>query len=263
MEMHLRIPNSDSHHEASSLLAEMNGWLNNDLITSDSQKTSQDTKPFETNTKADIQDVVEPHSLKMLLAHPDNPNHESAIREFSQILQDKFGIHLVESAVNWRDFAESAASKFKEIVIIMSPGLLNICKAYKEHNFDREKFESMLKVRNYEYIPCIVLQKLQYFIEDNPNDLSVAIHLVSISCDINSMDIFLDEFDFLKRYRYCYLYKLYLKNNASESLQLNKEKLMQMIIRLKGNKEKDILHLTTNSSVSYAAAGQSLSKIAF
>ena len=263
MNMHLRIPNSDSHHEASSLLAGMNGWLNNDVTTSDSQKTPHDTKPYETNTRADLQDVVEPHLLKMLLAHPDTPIHERAIREFSQILQDKFGIHLVESAVNWRDFAESAASSFKEIVIIMSPGLLNICKAYKEHNFNRERFESMLKVRKYEYIPCIVLQKLQYFIEDNPNDLSVAIHLVSFSRDIDSMDIFLDEFDFLKRYRCCYLYKLCLNDDASESLQLNKDKLMQMIIRLKGNGEQDILHLTTNSSVSHAAAGRSLSKMAF
>ena len=213
------------------------------------------------DTEMDVLELAKRKPQKMLLFHPDNQYHESAVQELCKLLQDTFDIHLVDSATNWRDFAESAGKAFTEIIFIVSQGLLRVCKAYRDERVDRETFDDLIQQRRYEYAPCVVLHKLQILIQDSPDSCRFSLHLVSFKSDNYLVEVFLNEFDFLKRYSYCYKYNLCLKENIEdeemETVKPDRKSLKELILRLRGISKHDTQYLEVNEIVLNGKFGQS------
>lgn len=164
--------------------------------------------------------------------------------------------------LNWRDFAEMAGTDYTEIVIVISSGLLQLCKLFQNKSSDKEQLEAFKRERNYELIPCVVLQKLQTLIQDNPNTTSFSVHFVSFDPDSYLTEEFLNTFNFLRRCSNCYSYCLSInfKNNTNgdTSLELNKTDLKLLLWRLKGLSEDDVEFHDINTEISDETFGTEL-----
>lgn len=200
---------------------------------------------------------------KMLVFHPDDRYHEACItklRDFSEqfellLVPDiptdtelntdadvNEEMHFVNGTsgirANWRDFAEKAGTDYTEIVIVMSRGLYQICEAYRNKTSEKDALDALRRERQYEIIPCIVLQKLQTLIQESPETDSFSIHIISFETDTTLIEEFLYTFDFLKRYTYCFIYCLPAmykdQTGHDNSVGLNVADMELLLRRLKG-----------------------------
>jgi hypothetical protein len=148
----------------------------------------------------------------MIFTHPDTVKHEEDVEDLVTCLQmydiqvyNRPEIHFQ----NWRDFAEKAGEEYKDIVIVMSRGLIDLCEIYKskgrttyvdkienvtETNLHRtkqlenkqtsdERWFELLEQRNGEYIPCVALDKIRIVLQDGQSD--VGIHFVTFCDKVN------------------------------------------------------------------------------
>ena len=214
--------------------------------------------PFQRNNETENKflQLARQNSEKMLIYHQENECHIDAVSEL-QNLSEAFGVKLVTNGdLNWRDFAEMAGRKFTEIVIVMSVGLFQICKSYKYKNeFSNQKiFEKLLKERHYEYVPCVVMDKLQILIQENPENCNFSVHFVSLQSDCNLTEEFINTFDFLKRGSNCFSYKLNLNDSENSdkdnSVQLDRKCLVTLLSRLKGVTEGEDIYSQIETAVS-------------
>lgn len=145
---------------------------------------------------------------------------------------------------NWRDFAEMAGTRYTEIVFVMSPRLLQLCRTFPNKFSDPEGFEALRRERHYDLIPCVVLEKLRTLIQENAQNCNFSVHLVSLDSDNSLSKEFLNMFDFLKRCPNCFPYHLSEFNRVETiqefSVQLNKTDLKQLLRRLKGLTEDEM-----------------------
>lgn len=157
---------------------------------------------------------------------------------------------------NWRDFAEMAGKDYTEIVFIMSPLLLQLCKTFLPRFSDRERFEDLRRKRHYDLIPCVVLNKLQTLVQDNAQNCNFSVHLVSLGSDTSLSEEFLNTFDFLKRCSNCFIYCLSelqtVETNQEISVRLHKTDLKHLLRRLKGLTEDE----AWNSGIDLAFSNQ-------
>ena len=151
-------------------------------------------------------------------------------------VNDKSGMR-----ANWRDFAEKAGTDYTEIVIVVSRGLYKICEAYRNKSTEKEALDALRRERQYEIIPCVVLQKLQTLIQESPDTDSFSIHIISFETDTALIEEFLYTFDFLKRCSYCFIYCLpamYKDQTVHDnSVGLNVADIKLLLRRLKGMTE--------------------------
>ena len=200
---------------------------------------------------------------KMLLCHPDNEWHAEVVKEFRYLLRDRFGIHLVsDNTDNWRDFAESVGEKFTDLVIILSPGLLELCKAYEDETCDRSEFEKLLQKRKYKYTPCVAMKKLQSLIQHNPHICQFTLHFVLLYPDTSLVDDFLNIYSFLQRGSSYFVCDLYVRVNTSRQsrliIQRYKDNLRELVLRLKGITENDTQWDEIDMIISDESFGQAL-----
>ena len=174
---------------------------------------------------------------KMLLYHPDHQSHVAAVEKLRNLLRNSFGIHLsVGTHSNWRDFAESAGKQFTNIVIVLSPRLLELCKAYEDKAVGLEnKFETLRKERCYEYIPCVAMKTLQTLTQENPDKCMFSLHFVLFGSDSFLLEDFKSIYDFLKRIASTFDYKLLDDSADLGENGFLKASLEQLILRLRGS----------------------------
>lgn len=181
---------------------------------------------------------------KMLLYHPDDQWHVDIVKELRHLLRDRFGIHLLtDNTDNWRDFAESVGERFTDLVIILSPGLLELCKAYEDKTCGRSEFEKLLQKRKYRYTPCVAMKKLQSLIQHNPHTCQINLQFVLFYPDSSLLDEFLNIYSFLQRGSTYFICDLHVRENAFRQSRLMvrryKDNLRELVLRLKGVTEND------------------------
>ena len=237
-------------------------------------------------------------SEKMLVYHPDDIYHTKCIAELQELCEqlnvsleadeqsstevdtcidenmacsvssemdpiDYFG-ESTKLHANWRDFAEKAGTEYTEIVIVLSRGVYEICEAYRDRSTEKEALNALRRTRQYEIIPCVVLQKLQTLIQENPDTQSFSVHIISFETDSTLIEEFLSTFDFLKRCRHCYTYcltaTLDYQTNPGSFGRLNVSDLKLLLRRLKGLSEYEEGYSAIDTAFSNQNFGSSLSR---
>ena len=235
-------------------------------------------------------------SEKMLVYHPDDKDHMKCIAELKELCKQQ-GVLLVDEEpsitdqnfriddnitsngssmtdqkdcfgqspglrANWRDFAEKAGTEYTEVVIVLSRGLYEICEAYRDRSLDKEALNALRKERQYDIVPCVVLQKLQTLIQENPYTDSFSVHIISFETDTKLIEKFCNTFNFLKRFRNCYAYTLSStydnQTNNMHSGRLNNADLKLLLQRLKGLAENEDSYSVIDTAVSNQNFGSDL-----
>ena len=172
---------------------------------------------------------------KMLLYHPDNTQHENKVDELHSVLHAYDICLLTDTTVNWRDFAEAVGKEFTEVVIILSTGLFDLCKAYEDKALGHDNdFDVLRQTRNFEYIPCVAMKKLQTLIQENPDRCPLSVHIVSFERGDNLFEEFQDLYCFLKRNARCFYYNLCFGANNIKEQRIHEENIRRLISGLKG-----------------------------
>ena len=169
----------------------------------------------------------------MLLYHPDSPEHEYKIESLCSVLQANHVNVCKDGADNWRDFAEMAGSEYPEIIIILSEGLLKLCKAYEnKSNSQGNNFDVLRQQRKYDYIPCVAMKKLQTLIQENPANCPFSLHFVSFRCGKDMFQNFRDLYGFLKSIKCCFYYNIYTNNDDTKEIKIHTQNLKRLITAL-------------------------------
>ena len=203
------------------------------------EKLSDDNKRVNTlrtlHSEETSLNVFKKNREKMFLYHPDNPEHEDKVDKIRSVLHARDIILCNDKYDNWRDFAETAGKEFPEIVIILSEGLLKLCKAYENKaNGHVNDFDVLRQQRNYEYTPCVAMKKLQTLIQENPDSCPFSLHLVSFECDDDLIEDFLNLYDCLKRTSCWAYYNLYISTSNITEQKVHRRNLKRLIKALNG-----------------------------
>lgn len=144
----------------------------------------------------------------MLVYHSDNMDHKRKIdticRELTQH-QLKFSCG---NSVNWPDFAELAAKEFRDIIMVVSEGLCKLCHDYM---LRIQSNNEILKQRNFEIIPCVVMNKLRCLVHEDPERTDFMLHIVSVEQDAKKgkalVEQFLNDHSFIKTTKNYHVYQ--------------------------------------------------------
>lgn len=139
--------------------------------------------------------VLKNNSKVLLLSHPEK--NKTFCKKVNEII---FAIQYVSVAdkseelasnitKNWKGFAETVLDTYNVLIILLSPGMNQLCNC-PEGVID----ENLLLERCYEYIPVILLQKLQTMLQQNPRKPEYSVYLIALDCNAGEGDQLVEDF---------------------------------------------------------------------
>lgn len=109
----------------------------------------------------------------MLVFHPDSDRHSENVEKLILCLE-KFNICVNDRPEhpfwNWRDFAEKVGEEYEDVIVVLSNGLIELCKLYRKKgnnlSVHNKRWNELFEQRHGEYIPCVVFDKLRTLVQD-------------------------------------------------------------------------------------------------
>ena len=163
----------------------------------------------------------------MLLHHNYSVKQTSHLKNFIHAIQNE-GIRMKWSdSPNWRDFAEGATDFYRNIVIILSEELNQLLQCYKKDGIKDKLFQTLIKERNQEYIPCIVMDKIRQCVQENLKEKVFTLHIVTL-CDSEDVGEKLTK-DFLQVHNFLERSNKYQIHNFTKVVSGNEDQFKSLV----------------------------------
>lgn len=133
---------------------------------------SETVKISKTAMTSEVMEVYADTKEVMLVDHPHTDCHKDAVDDLAHYFEKcNICVHCKQETFfeNWRDFAEKAGETYRDVVFILSEGLVELCGLYRKKACGRsegdsvgsERWRELVTQRQGEYIPCVVLDRLR------------------------------------------------------------------------------------------------------